>query len=151
MFCCKILCLIHKNNVTIAAHCLSFEFPVSFLLSFLQTLPTSSSAAQTMAYSTRRAVKPKGYYVALNATSTVDLIEAEEDGSKGPSSLRGSDVFAVDRIVAERTVNTPFVHCTLYRNQLSLHFRVRTAAERNTSSSGRTTQRKTPPEFGRGT
>jgi hypothetical protein len=49
-----------------------------------------------MAYFTRQAIRPKGYYAALNACSSADL--------DAPSSLRGADVYAVERIVTERKV-----------------------------------------------
>ena len=81
---------------------LSLLIAISLPLFFLARCRVPSTVPQTsVAYFTRRAVKPKGYYAAVNASSSEDLFDSD-DGDRASTSLRGADVYTVDRIVAER-------------------------------------------------
>ena len=79
---------LHKNSVTTAAHLFSFSLDRDLAPSLFQTVSflarcrvpstVSQTSVATMAYFTRRAVKPKGYYAALNASSSADLFDSDD-------------------------------------------------------------------------
>ena len=103
-----------RQRICFLSLLIAISLPLFQTVSFLARCRVPSTVSQTsvatMAHFTRRAVKPKGYYAALNASSSADLFDSD-DGDRASTSLRGADVYTVDRIVAERKVSHTF--CTL--------------------------------------